>query len=416
MKKFIFVLLMLFVGGLIGGCGGSSNSPINNTTASNIWTSSTGTATIKAASDDLEILTSRFGALSSDVIAKVGYEKPKDTTASIPRTVLYIDTEKKLLTGVIFITNSEDSVFKPIVYNNVSITQQGDDWITPDGTKIISTSSTSSTGGNSTITGSNSELSFSSSLTRKAHDTALKLEDILPGTWILDGTICGGSSGDLIMLPEKITMHFDSDLNADIFYSIMNNQTAMFQDAFSTKGTLTKLDSDVYKYTETDGTESLIFVENIDEIFMFRLNMLLPLKKTSFTPAKTWKTVSGGGYIKFNKEMNDPVLNLIDTVSFTLKSGTLTLADSDAGDNTAVSFVYMFDVHNALLEKAGFTEVGNTNTTPMTFTPSGNFLKHTEGSEVYNLVFISEKEAFLGMTTNDKNGEGKFVARFEAAE
>ena len=115
-------------------------------------------------------------------------------------------------------------------------------------------------------------------------------------------------------------------------------------------------------------------------------------------------------------QQREPLLNLVDTVSFTLKSGTLTLADSDAGNNTAVSFVYMFDVHNALLEKAGFTEVGNTNTTPMTFTPSGNFLKHTEGSEVYNLVFISEKEAFLGMTTNDENGEGRFVARFEAAE
>lgn len=415
MKKFIFVLLMLFVGGLIGGCGGSSNSPINNSTpvASNIWTSSTGTATIKAASDDLEILTSRFGALSSDVIAKVGYEKPKDTTASVTRAVVYIDTEKKLLTGVIFITNSEDSVFKPIVYNNVSITQQGNDWVTPDGTRI-----SGSTSGNSTITGSNSELSFSSSLTRKAHDTALKLEDILPGIWTLDGTTCGGSSGDLIMLPEKITMHFDSDLNADIFYSIMNNQTAMFQDAFSTKGTLTKLDSDVYKYTETDGTESLIFVENIDEIFMFRLNMLLPLKKTSFTPAKSWTAVSGGGYMKFNTATtNDPLLNLVDTVSFTLKNGTLTVADDNSGsNNTAVSFLYMFDVHNALLEAYGFKEVDNTDTTPMTFTPSGNFLKHTEGSEVYNLVFISEKEAFLGMTTNDENGEGKFVARFEAAE
>ena len=53
MKKLLFVLLMLFVSGLIGGCGSSSNSPINNTTASSIWTSSTGTATIKAASDDL---------------------------------------------------------------------------------------------------------------------------------------------------------------------------------------------------------------------------------------------------------------------------------------------------------------------------------------------------------------------------
>ena len=416
MKKFIFVLLMLFVGGFIGGCGGSSNSPINNTTASNIWTSSTGTATIKAASDDLEILTSRFGALSSDVIAKVGYEKPKDTTASVTRAVVYIDTEKKLLTGVIFITNSEDSVFKPIVYNNVSITQQGDDWVTPDGTRI--SGSTSGNSSSSTITGNNSELSFSSPILRKTHDTALKLEDILPGTWTLDGTICGGSSGDLIMLPEKITMHFDSDLNADIFYSIMNNQTAMFQDAFSTKGTLTKLDSDVYKYTETDGTESLIFVENIDEIFMFRLNMLLPLKKTSFTPAKSWTAVSGGGYMKFNTATtNDPLLNLVDTVSFTLKSGTLTVADDNSGsNNTAVSFVYMFDVHNALLEAYGFKEVDNTDTTPMTFTPSGNFLKHTEGSEVYNLVFISEKEAFLGMTTNDENGEGKFVARFEAAE
>ena len=92
------------------------------------------------------------------------------------------------------------------------------------------------------------------------------------------------------------------------------------------------------------------------------------------------------------------------------------MADDNSGNNTAVSFLYIFDVHNAHLEKAGFTDVDNTDTTPMTFTPSGNFLKHTEGSEVYNLVFISEKEAFLGMTTNDENGEGKFVARFEAAE
>ena len=115
-------------------------------------------------------------------------------------------------------------------------------------------------------------------------------------------------------------------------------------------------------------------------------------------------------------QQREPLLNLVDTVSFTLKSGTLTLADSDAGNNTAVSFVYMFNVHNALLEAYGFKEVGNTDTTQMTFTPSGNFLKHTEGSEVYNLVFISEKEAFLGMTTNDENGEGRFVARFEAAE
>ena len=146
--------------------------------------------------------------------------------------------------------------------------------------------------------------------------------------------------------------------------------------------------------------------------------MLLPLKKVSFTPAKSWTAVSGGGYMKFNTATtNDPLLNLVDTVSFTLKNGTLTVADDNSGsNNTVVSFLYMFNVHNALLEAYGFKEVDNTDTTPMTFTPSGNFLKHTEGSEVYNLVFISEKEAFLGMTTNDENGEGRFVARFEAAE
>ena len=205
---------------------------------------------------------------------------------------------------------------------------------------------------------------------------------------------------------------------------------------------MTQIYGDVYKFKKTNGNESIIFVENTDEIFMFMTEsadnsmqacMFLPLKKVSFdiesALKKNWTASDGdgGGYIKFSLDNpdKDPYIDLIndlDTFSLTLQNGTVNFSDVTFNDDGTITTTVALDttlfLTNKILEEfIGFDgeNFSVSDTAQITMTHSGNFLQfEDDDGAVYKLSFISDNELFLYTKADDNEINGEFVMKFKA--
>ena len=221
-----------------------------------------------------------------------------------------------------------------------------------------------------------------------------------------------------------------------------NNDTSLLQNINpASEGYLTQLYDDVYKFTETNGNENIIFIENTDEIFMFRLEnnndsakicMFLPLKKVSFDVEsalnKTWRASKGNGggyiYIHFDNTNNDPVLetlNMLESFSFTLENAALNFSDVTLNNDNTITATMNIDtvffMTNTMLEELGIAgeTVPLSGSVQVTINDSSNFLQFVDDGTIYKISFISDNEVFLSIRVGQEGeGEGEFVIRFSA--
>lgn len=370
-------------------------------------------------------------------------------------------------TAIIILSN--DSLFLPVFYNGVTISTQRNDigeWtaVTSDGgTLSISMTSEEKINLSGTISYLDYNCEFSTVIEKNIH-TSLDPQTILDGTWKLDNNQGGGYLADnsniiALIVPEAVSMYFEntkqesSTINSTVasFYSlyIKSTNTASNEEASilqtvnaADEARFIKVNDNIYKFTQTN-IEGIIFVENTDEIFVFMTEsggnsrqtcMFLPLKRVTLdieaALSKNWTAFDGGGYMKLGdiaNPNNDPeteYLKSLDTFSFTLQNGTLNFSgvtlNADGTITAKININTSLLMTNTLLD--AFLELAGIPSEPVTvsdswqvnMTRSGNFLSFTDNDNtVYNLVFISDKEAFLSITNNQaSSGEGKFVFRF----
>ena len=482
-KKFFIGLFLISLIILNGGCGGSSkNNPVTSTTDVNnawkgAWTSSNnGTAVISSIqtdSDELDSFVNAFGEIPDEVLEQYQQNKTDESVnAPVTRVMTFFEncdiaenngTAK--LTAIIII--SDDSSYLPLFLNGVSISTQRsntNEWTAtiPDiGTLSINMASEEKIN----LSGKISYLDYNcefNTVINKNQSNSIDPKTILDGTWNLDGTQGGGyfvSDSNIVsaVIPEKASIFFNntgeenSALKSSMtsFYSLRmpisteSEETSLFQNITPVnEGTLTQIYGDVYKFKKTNGNESIIFVENTDEIFMFMTEsadnsmqacMFLPLKKVSFdiesALKKNWTASDGdgGGYIKFSLDNpdKDPYIDLIndlDTFSLTLQNGTVNFSDVTFNDDGTITTTVALDttlfLTNKILEEfIGFDRenISVSDTAQITMTHSGNFLQfEDDDGAVYKLSFISDNELFLYTKADDNEINGEFVMKFKA--
>ncbi|MBQ7195895.1 MAG: hypothetical protein IJS40_00625, partial [Synergistaceae bacterium] len=457
MDKKFFALVLISLVLLAGGCGGSSNSPITSTTDVNAalkgaWTSSNnGTATIADVDEtaEIETLIKEFGDNVPSNILEEAKSNAQNNKISAPVTramAVFEDCDVSKDNGTAKFTAivivSGDNSFMPIVFNGVTLSTQRNgtnEWsatIPDSGTLTINMASNEKM----TLSGTVKYLGYDcefSTVINKNQSNSIDANNILNGTWTLDGTQGGGylTSGSEIIAaaaPETVSIFFSGDSQLDLksLYSLRMNtssteshdETSLLQNISDSKGTLTGIGGNVYKFTETDGSESIIFVENIDEIFVFMLEsednygqacMFLPLKKVSVDVEKamnkTWTASKGmgGGYAS-DFQGDDEEIELINSLgafSFSLTNATLKFSGVNLNNDEAAATVDVdasFTFTNEILDKIGLPEEDtsvNIHETPqVTMTRSGNFLQFAHDGDVYKISFVSDTEAFLSVT------------------
>ena len=484
-KKFLIGLFLISLIALAGGCGSSSssNSPVTRTTdvnaaLSGTWASlSNGNATIKNTNDDsdeLENFINAFGEIPNEVLEQYKQEQSSKTEdATVTRAMLFFDdcdiansngTAK--FTAIVIISN--DSSFLPICLNGVGLSTQRNstnEWTftTSDGgTLSINMASEEKINLSGRVQYLDYDCEFST-VVEKNPSKSINLRTILDGTWKLDGTQCGGylansSDAKTVVIPEAVSILFngteqenaDSKSKMTYFYSLQmkdsklanNNDTSLLQNINpASEGSLTQLYDDVYKFTETNGNENIIFIENTDEIFMFRLDnkndsaktcMFLPLKKVSFDVEsalnKTWRASKGNGggyiYVHFDNTNNDPVLetlNMLESFSFTLENAELNFSDVTLNNDNTITATMNIDtaffMTNTMLEELGIAgeTVPLSGSVQVTINNSSNFLQFVDDGTIYKISFISDNEVFLSIRVGQEGeGEGEFVIRFSA--
>ena len=480
----LFVISLLV---LSGGCGGSSHSVTGSTNVnaalSGAWTASSGgTASITGIDSDdfsdIDALIGPFDELSSDVLENIAnliksfdettgtvnvkekYEEEKKKgiaeTVNVPVTSAMAvfedcnisgDSGTAKLTAIVIL--SKDDSFMPVVFNGVTLsTQRSGNELTatvPDGTLTMNMASDEKM----TFSGKIKYLSCVcefSTVMNKNPSNSIDPNTILNGTWNLSGDQSGGylSDGSQIIAaaaPETASIFFsgtDSQPSVTSLYSLRmrtsstesHDETSLLQNISDGKGTLTDMGGSVYKFTEADGTESVIFVENIDEIFVFMLEsednyescMFLPLKKVSVDIEKalketTWKAAEGmgGGYAS---NFDDETLKKYGAFSFFVKEAELNFSDVTLNNDTVTATVEIDSEFTFANEKLGI-EANNISipikgSQKVTMTRSGNFLQFTHDKDVYKISFVSDKEAFLSITPDSNSATGELVIRFSA--
>ena len=488
MNKKFFALVIISLVFFAGGCGGgSSSSSVTSTTDVNAalkgaWTSSkNGTASIaeKAEIEDLESLIAQLGDnLSADVDSFLEeYKNNQNTKISVPVTrVMALFEDCKVdensgtakFTAIIILSN--DSAFLPVFFNGVNLSTQRNglsEWTAtiPDvGTLTINMFSDEEMNISGKVKYLDYDCEFSSVI-KKNQSNSLNPDTILNGTWSFDGTQGGGylAYGSQIIAavaPETVSMFFSgaaSDLSATSFYALNmrtssseeKDDISLLQNISDGKGKLTNIYGDVYKFQGTDGTDSIIFVENIDEIFVFMLEsediygqacMFLPLKKVSVdiekALSKTWTASKGmgGGYASDFKGDEEEValLNELGAFSFSLRDSEMKFSDvklNDDGTVTATinmnaSFLFTNEILADLIkavpeisENDMLISMSDNGKQQVTMTRSGNFLQFSLDEDVYKLSFISDTEAFLAITPDHAHvGKGEFAIRMRASE
>ena len=480
-KKFLIGLFLISLIVLNGGCGGSSS---NNfvTPATNVnealkgtWSSSDGTSTITGTntdSDELDAFVEAFGEVPDEVLKQYKAETVESVKAPVTRVMAVFDdcniTESNgtaKLTAIVTISN--DNAFLPILFNDVSLSTKRNG--TNEWTATTSNGDTLSIKMTSeeqiSLSGKVRYLDYDcefSTVINKNQSNSINPRTILGGTWNLDGTQGGGYLADeseiiSAVVPESVSMFFKNTGEEDStlmksFYSLRMKTSSsenpedisLLQDVTpETEGTLSQVYGNVYKFQETNGDESIIFVENTDEIFMFRVEskdndgetcIFLPLKKVAFdieeALKKNWTATEGdgGGYAKFNlaNPNDDPelasLISLLDTVSLTIQNGTLnfsgvTLNDDDTITATlGINATFLFTSKGLeILGIEGETETVS-DSSSYTMRRSGNFLEFEDNDgSVYKISFISDTELFLSTNYEEEGtGEGELVMRFHA--
>ena len=479
MDKKFFALVLISLMLLAGGCGGGSSSSVTdaNSALKGAWTSSdNGTAELTSVnSDDVSALIGAFGDLSSTALEQLKesadlYElyKNKGTveTVSAPVTRAMAVFESCDVAGssgtaklTAIVIASKDDSFLPVVFNGVTMSTQRNEtkneWTAtvPDGTLTISMASDEKM----TLSGKVKYLGYDctfNTVINKNPSNPIDPNTILSGTWNLSGDQGGGylSDGSQIIAaaaPETVSIFFSGDSQPSIksLYSLRmrtsstesREETSLLQNISDGSGTLTNMSDNVYKFTGTDGTESIISVENIDEISVFMLEndddygqscMFLPLKKVSVDVEaalkKTWKATQGGGYaVGFNGTGKDiDLLNELGAFSFSLISADLKFPDANLNDDTiTVNIASSFSISNKVLDSLietldiskDYLSVSYQENKTVPMTRSGNFLQFEVDKDIYKLSFISDTEAFLSITPSSnhvKNGE--LVIKFRA--
>ena len=479
MSKRFFALVLISLMVLAGGCGGSSNSPVTGITDVNsalkgAWTSSnSGTATIADPGETagLQTFIDEFGEDAVNALyEEYGFVRDNKISAPVTRAMAVFEdcdvsggTGTAKLTAIVIV--SGDSAFMPIVFNGAALSTRRNstnEWTAtvPDaGTLTISMSSEEKM----TLSGRVQYLGYDcefSSVMDKKQTSSLNPDTVLAGTWSLDGTQGGGYLAEdnkiiAAAAPESVSMSFSgtaSDLSTTSFYSLRmrtsstegHEETSLFQDISDGKGTLANIYGDVYRFTDTDGSESIIFVENVDEIFVFMLEsedisgqacMFLPLKKVTIdvkqAMRKTWTASSGmgGGYVMDFSGDDDELelLNLLGAFSFSLRNAELKFSDVTLNDDGTVTAA--MDMNSSFLCTneilAGLPGISeddmvipvSENSRQVTMTRSGNFLQFSLDGDTYKLAFVSDTEAFLAVTPDRAQiGEGEFAIRMRASE
>lgn len=492
-KKFLIGLFLISLIALAGGCGSSSSSnrSVNKTTdvnavLSGTWASvNNGTATITNNNDDsdeLENFIDAFGEIPNELLEQYKQEQSNETlNATVTRAMLFFDdcdvannngTAK--FTAIVIISN--DSLLIPVCLNGVGLSTQRNstnEWTltTSDGSSLLINMTSEE---KINLSGKVQYLGYDcefSTVIEKNPSKSLNPKTILNGTWSLDGTYCGGylaNSSDVktVVIPEAVSILFNATeqvaneqenkafkSNITSFYSLQMKSSSFENDNSSTllqninppsEGSLTQLYDDVYKFTETNGNENIIVLENTNEIFMFRLEnsndhaktcIFLPLKKASFDIEsalnKTWRASkgNGGGYLHFildndfdlNDEFEAALAKALENYSFTLENASLNFSDVTlSNDNiitVKVNIDTTFHVSNKFLDILGKTEeiVPISDHTKYTFNKSGNFLQFVNDTDNYSFSFFSDNELFMSIKMGQEGeGEGEFVVRFTA--
>ena len=480
-KKFFIGLFLISLIIFNGGCGGSNKnslvSPVTNTTDVNealkgAWTSSNnGTATITntdAESDDLNAFIEAFGEIPAEVLQE--YQQSKtDESVTLPVTrVMTVFEDCNIaensgtakLTAIIIL--SDDSSYWPILFNGVSVSTQRNntnEWTAtiPDaGTLSVNMASEEKINLSGKIRYLDYDCEFNTVI-NKNQSNSINPATILDGTWNLDGTQGGGyfsdnSAFNSAVVPENVSLFFsgtgeeNSSLKSNVisFYSLRmktstseSEETSLLQTLNpDAEGKLTQISGSVYKFTETNGKESIILIENTDEIFMFKTEsadevgqacIFLPLKKeVSFdiesAMKKSWSASDGdgGGYLNINLDSDDS-LSLIKTFSVTLKNGTINFSDVTLNDDGTITSTIALDTilnyTNEMLESFGYEDVTMpvSDTSQYTMTRSGNFLQFEDNEGgTYKLSFISDKELFFYTKVDNAEMSGEFAMRFTA--
>ncbi len=485
MNKKIFIALLFLISLIVlaGGCGGGhSDLPVTGGTEvdaalSGAWTTKgSGTATlagINTDSDELEQFRA-FGEIPDEVLKQYQEQQAKKAaktiTAPVTRAVAFFEnsnisgTNGTLKLTAVFIV-SDDSNYLPIVFNGVTLTTTSsgtNSWTaaTPDGgTLTINMPSEEKINISGKISYLDYNCEFSTSI-EKSQANPIDPAAILDGTWTLDGTQSGGCLADssskvtAAVVPEVASIAFTktNNISSSHISQVKNGADvdavlSLFQSIKpSSEATLSQLDDNVYKLKDANGNETLIFIENSDEIFVIKnesedntvqATEFLPLKKVNLDIEtalnKNWTASEGdgGGWIYFYDitklvTTTDPTelefLKLLEYVSFSLKTASLKFSGVTANDdgtitakmNVSASLSIATEFLKTILpadkQVAPVDESGT-----VTMTKSGNSWHFENDGDIYNASFISDKELILSVYSLSENeGYGEFVIRFRA--
>ena len=503
----ILLLLMLLTSLVIlsGGCGGNgaldnsgnNNNENNNNQASvdsalnGVWTSSnSGTAHItnlNADNEDMhEEIIEQLKIISPDAYEL--YQKslrPESVSANVSSAAVIFedsniseDTGSVKLTAAI-IVNYENNML-PVLLNGVKLTTKrssSNTWTAAipdyDGELTISVNSSGSMTLSGTITYIDHEWEFSTVINKNTYDDLLESpSEILEGVWKFDTAQTGAYISDTGMLsnitPEDVdvSIAFGAENNsitrmAASYYVSLNsarnaldNETADTGSEFTSvtvsSGTLTQILGNLYKFTDENKKETLIFIENSDKIYVFTSDsesdsdgtayMYLPMKKSSgfnleSAMNKSWSasgSENGGGYLHFTNldTKSDPLLALMENLPFILKNCTLNLQDVNTNDDNTVTakinlasvFTLTSEFFKSFMPQEELDMPVDVNSEE-TFKMIGNVLvlNSAEDNEegVFYISFISDSEALLTIevksnTGDEYDGTMKFVAVLSA--
>ena len=346
-----------------------------------------------------------------------------------------------------------------------------------DGSLTLAMTSEGSMTLSGTLTYIDHDWEFSTVINKNIGDELLESpSEILAGVWKFDNTQTGAYVSSTGMLsnitPEDIdvSLAFGSENNSAMsmaasYYVTLNSaRTALdnesnassskFMSIMTTSGALTQISGSLYKFTDENSQEALIFIEDSEKIYVFTSDcesdsesgsnstafMYLPMTKSSgfdieSLMGKSWSasgSTSGGGYVHFTNLENstDPIKKALANLSYILKSFSLSFSDVNMNnDSTVTAIVNLSSVFT--LTSEAFKKILNQDDLDMdsleinseqhTLDVTGNILKlaMTDEEALIYISFISESEALLTIemkssTGDEYDGTAKFTALLTA--
>lgn len=495
---FSLILLLLSLVILSGGCGGSSGgrslqgSSDNsvNSKLNGAWTSTSGTVSAQMITED----SIASYELPSDVLEQLRVNSPdlyelymnakedeeaetEPVTASITSVIALFEdsniSEDKgtaKLTGVILV--SADTACVPILFNEVKLTTTRTDsnaWsasIPDGGTLNIVMNSDNSINLSGTLEYFAHEWEFSTVIKKNTYSAPITgTSSVLEGVWKFDNTQVGGyAAQDSSMLsavaPDDASLAFSTandgtTMVATAYYMQLQSSVSIFDEDYTAgsgselkridtgSGTLTEISGNICKFTAADGTESLIFIENTDKIFVFiegtdKTSTFLPMKRLqnfSITSAmgKNWtgSEGNGGGYLHIDNAENldtqdntQALMSMImSRMSFIVDSCSLKFTDVKDGTNgnitSVVNLASLFNLTSEFMKDLGVDNFNepvafDLENEQADFIRIGNVLyfdrtAENGDNEAFYISFMSEKKALLVIESSTSNGyDGEF--------